>query len=72
MARLTLAKSPAKVSLRTPQGTQIATVGRGPGLTITGEPAELLLFVSGRDAVRLDFDGEPALVDGVRAARRGL
>jgi uncharacterized protein (TIGR03085 family) len=72
MARLTLAKSPARVSLRTPQGKELARAGRGPGLTITGEPAELLLFISGRDAVRLEFDGEAAVVDGVRAARRGL
>lgn len=72
MARLTLAKAPARVSLRTPQGKQLATAGRGTGLTITGEPAELLLFISGRDAVRLDFDGEAAIVDAVRAARRGL
>jgi uncharacterized protein (TIGR03085 family) len=72
MARLTLAKAPATVSLRTPQGKELASAGRGPGLTITGEPAELLLFISGRDAVRLDFDGEPALVDAVRSARRGL
>jgi uncharacterized protein (TIGR03085 family) len=72
MARLTLAKAPARVSLRTPQGKELATAGRGPGLTITGEPAELLLFISGRDAVRLEFDGEAAIVDGVRTARRGL
>jgi uncharacterized protein (TIGR03085 family) len=72
MARLTLAKAPARLSLRTPQGKELATAGRGPGLTITGEPAELLLFISGRDAVRLEFDGEAAIVDGVRTARRGL
>ncbi len=39
---------------------------------MTGEPQELLLFISGRDAVRLTFDGEPALVEAVRASRRGL
>jgi uncharacterized protein (TIGR03085 family) len=72
MARLTLAKAPARVTLRTAQGKELVTVGRGPGLTITGEPQELLLFISGRDAVRLTFDGDAALVDGVRASRRGL
>jgi uncharacterized protein (TIGR03085 family) len=30
MARLTLAKAPARVSLRTPQGKTLVTVGRGP------------------------------------------
>jgi uncharacterized protein (TIGR03085 family) len=72
MARLTLAKSPARITLRTPQGRDVATVGRGPSLVITGELQELLLFISGRDAVRLDFDGEAATVAAVRANRRGL
>jgi uncharacterized protein (TIGR03085 family) len=72
MARLTLAKAPARVALRTPQGKDLVTVGRGPELTITGEPQELLLFISGRDAVRLTFDGDATLIDAVRASRRGL
>jgi uncharacterized protein (TIGR03085 family) len=72
MARLTLAKAPARVSLRTPNGKTLATMGRGPELTVTGEPQELLLFISGRDEVRLEFDGDEALVDAVRAARRSL
>ena len=72
MARLTLAKAPARVSLRTPNGKTLATVGRGPEVTVTGEPQELLLFISGRDAVRLEFDADEALVDAVRASRRGL
>ncbi len=72
MARLTLAKAPARVSLCTPDGKTLTTVGRGPQLTATGEPQELLLFISGRDAVRLEFDGDAALVEGVRASRRGL
>ena len=58
MARLTLAKVPARVSLRTPEGKTLATVGRGPDLTVTGEPPELLMFISGRDEVRLTFDGD--------------
>jgi uncharacterized protein (TIGR03085 family) len=72
MARLTLAKAPARVSLRTPGGKTLVTVGRGPEVTVTGEPQELLLFISGRDAVRLEFDADEALVDAVRASRRGL
>ncbi|MDT7763285.1 MAG: hypothetical protein QOC63_2705 [Mycobacterium sp.] len=72
MARLTLAKAPARVSLRTQAGKTLATVGRGQELTVTGEPQELLLFISGRDAVRLQFDGDTAAIDAVRASRRGL
>jgi uncharacterized protein (TIGR03085 family) len=72
MARLTLAKAPARVSLRTPQGKDLVTLGRGREVTVTGEPQELLLFISGRDAVRLEFEGDAGLVEGVRASRRGL
>jgi uncharacterized protein (TIGR03085 family) len=72
MAHLTLAKAPARVSLRTPNGQTLTTVGRGPELTVTGEPQEILLFISGRDEVRLTFDGDETLVDAVRAVRRGL
>ena len=39
---------------------------------MTGEPPELLLFISGRDAARLTFDGDTETVEAVRAARRGL
>lgn len=72
MARMTLAKAPARLALRTPQGNTLATFGKGPALTITGEPQELLLFISGRDAVRVEFDGDPETVAAVRNNRRGL
>jgi uncharacterized protein (TIGR03085 family) len=72
MARLTLAKSPARVSLRTPEGKTLVTVGRGPELTVTGEPQEILLFISGRDETRLTFEPDDETVAAVRAARRGL
>ena len=72
MPRLTMAKAPGRVTLRTPQGQVLATIGRGPSVVITGEPQELLLFISGRDAVRLDFEGDAASVAAVRAKRRAL
>ena len=39
---------------------------------ITGEPLELLLFVSGRDEVRLTFSGDDDAVAAVRENRGGL
>jgi hypothetical protein len=39
---------------------------------VTGEPQELLLFVAGRDAVRVEFDGDAAAITAVRSAPRGL
>jgi uncharacterized protein (TIGR03085 family) len=72
MSRLTLAKAPANVMLRTPRGEKLAAVGRGPAVTVTGEPQELLLFVAGRDAAQVDFDADPETVAAVRKARRSL
>jgi uncharacterized protein (TIGR03085 family) len=71
MARLSLGRAPARVSLKTPDGKTLATVGSGPELIVTGEPEELLLFLSGRDEVRLTFSDAQA-AQAVRTARRGL
>jgi uncharacterized protein (TIGR03085 family) len=73
MSRVLLSKSPAQVVLQTPAGERIARAGRGEAVvSVTGEPQELLLFVSGRDAVRVEFGGDPQAVAAVRAAPRGL
>ncbi|OBK33148.1 TIGR03085 family protein [Mycobacterium sp. 1245111.1] len=72
MSRIMLSKLPAQVVLQTPAGERIAGVGRGDAVTITGEPQELLLFVAGRDAVRVEFGGDPQTVAAVKAAPRGL
>ena len=72
MSRVMLSKLPAQAVLQTPEGDRIATVGRGDTVTITGEPQELLLFVAGRDAVRVDFVGEPQAVAAIREAPRGF
>lgn len=71
MARLTLGKVPARVSLRTPDGKTLAVVGRGPELIVTGDVGELTLFVSGRDETRLTFSDAKA-AQAVRESRRGL
>ncbi|GAC1635750.1 MAG: TIGR03085 family metal-binding protein [Mycobacterium sp.] len=71
MTRLTLGRVPARVSLRTPDGKTLTTVGNGPELAVTGEISELTLFVAGRDETRLTFSDAQA-VQGVRNARRGL
>lgn len=71
MARLTLAKAPGRVALRTPEGKTVLTAGRGPAVTVTGAPAELLLFAVGRDA-DVDIAGDPAAVQAVRDAPKGL
>lgn len=44
---MTLAKSPARVSLRTPEGKVLASGGNGPEVIVTGDAGELLLFAFG-------------------------
>ena len=72
MGRIMLSRLPADVVLQTPAGDQVVRAGRGEKVMITGEPQELLLFVVGRDAVRVEFDGDAQAVAAVRAAPRGL
>lgn len=67
-----MAAVPARVTLRSPNGETVTTVGSGSPVTVTGEPQELLLFAFGRDAVRVEFDGDDAVVQAVRAAKRGF
>lgn len=71
MARLTLAKVPARVTLRTPDGTTVLTAGRGPAVTVTGPVEELLLFSTGRLA-QVDYSGDPAAVKAAQDAPKGL
>jgi uncharacterized protein (TIGR03085 family) len=63
---------PARLTLRTPDGQTVVTVGSGSPVTATGEPLELLLFAFGRNAVRVDFGGDDDVVAAVRAAKRGF
>jgi hypothetical protein len=46
-------------------------VGRGPAVSVTGAPEELLLFAVGREA-RVSFDGDDDAVRAVRDAPKGL
>jgi uncharacterized protein (TIGR03085 family) len=72
LSRMTLARLPAQVSLQTTDGQRIARVGRGDAVTVSGEPQELVLFVAGRDAARVEFGGDAAAVAAVRGSKRGL
>jgi uncharacterized protein (TIGR03085 family) len=72
LSRMALGKQPAQLTLQTTDGRRIARVGRGDPVTVTGEPQELVLFVAGRDAARVEFDGDPQAVAAVRASHRGL
>src|SRR4051812_862007 len=72
MARMALGKTPGRVSLRTPDGKTLASVGRGASVVVTGAPLELLMFASGRDQARVEFTGDDEAVAAVKANRAGL
>ena len=72
MSRMTMSKTPARVTLKTPDGTTLTTVGKGPAVTVTGEPGELLMFISGRDQAKLTFTGDDDAVAALRSSSRGL
>jgi len=71
MGRLTLAKVPVRVALRTPEGRTLLTAGKGRPVTVTGRPEELLLFAVGR-AARVEFDGDAGAVAALQEAPKGL
>lgn len=70
--RVSLGRSPARVMLLDTDGTTLASVGKGPQCAIRGAAPELLLFLSGRDAVQIEFEGDDETVEQVREARRAL
>ena len=71
-ARMSLGRAPATVTLQDSDGTTLASVGKGPQCAIRGAAPELLLFLSGRDAVQIEFGGDDDTVEQVREARRAL
>lgn len=72
MARLAMKKPPVRVSLTTPEGRTLTTLGHGPTVTVTGAPEELLLFAAGREPAHVDFSGDDDAVATLRGSRRGL
>jgi uncharacterized protein (TIGR03085 family) len=71
-ARMSFSRPPATVVLKEADGATLASVGTGPHCEITGPAPELVLFLSGRDAVDLEFTGDDDTFAAVRAARRKL
>ncbi|WP_433294398.1 TIGR03085 family metal-binding protein [Pseudonocardia sp. CA-142604] len=72
MGRRLYRHSPVGIALRRPSGDQyVITTGSGL-VTIVGEPAELVLHAFGRDAVRVELEGDAAAVAAVAATPRGI
>ncbi len=73
IARLATRRAPGGIVLRQPNGEAL-TVRRGePIVTVTGPPAELLLFASGRQRhARVELAGDPSAVARLWEAPFGL
>ncbi|MHA6626017.1 TIGR03085 family metal-binding protein [Pseudonocardia sichuanensis] len=65
-------RSPVGVVLARPSGQRYA-VRTGPGVvTVVGEPGELVLFAFGREAARVELQGEHGDVEALRRTPRGV
>jgi uncharacterized protein (TIGR03085 family) len=71
MGRMLHRGSPVGVRLRTPSGREVAA-RPGSGVTVVGEPGELLLQAFGRSAVEVEILGEPDDVVAFGTAGRGF
>lgn len=68
MARLKLRRSPVGVALARPGGGSSVVRTGSPAVTVTGEPVELALWVSGRrSAARVQLSGPPEAVEQLQA-----
>ncbi|MEU4152292.1 TIGR03085 family metal-binding protein [Streptomyces sp. NPDC026659] len=70
-ARLAGRKAPTGLVLRRPDGQTVVAHKGAPVVTVTGEPAELLMFVFGRqDAAKVVLDGDPDAIDRIGDSRQ--
>jgi uncharacterized protein (TIGR03085 family) len=72
-ARVFGRRSPVGLVLRRPDGRTVVAHKGAPVVTVTGEPGELLLYVSGRQAhARVEVEGEAFAVDQAASAKLGI
>jgi uncharacterized protein (TIGR03085 family) len=72
-ARMGLRRLGMPVLLHAPGIGELAVGGGRPAATLTGDPGELVLFVSGRQrAARVEIEAPPATAERLRTARFGL
>ena len=72
MGKMLYRGSPVGAVLARPSGERIVAKQADRSVTITGEPGELVLHGFGRDAVRVEIDGDPADVAALGSVSRGV
>jgi uncharacterized protein (TIGR03085 family) len=72
MSRMSLRKLGFPVTLRAPGFGEVTIGGDVPQATLTGDPGELTLFLSGRQrASKVAIEGSPEIAEKLRTARFG-
>jgi uncharacterized protein (TIGR03085 family) len=73
-ARLQLRKVRTQIATTVARpGGESVTVGQGPAVTLTGDPVDLALYLSGRkDAAQVDLTGSPEAVAILRETSLGI
>jgi uncharacterized protein (TIGR03085 family) len=71
-ARMLYRRSPVGVTLRRPDGRELPARPGASGVTITGEPGELLLHAFGRSEARVAVEGAQDDVTAMTSAPRGI
>lgn len=71
-SRLMFRHVPVGVVLRRPDGVQHVAKTGARSVTVTGEPAELVLYAFGRDAVQVELAGDPSDITALADASRGV
>jgi uncharacterized protein (TIGR03085 family) len=73
MGKVSYRSSPVGVSVVAPGGRrETLRGGRRGEVVLRGQPSELLLHAFGRDAVDLEFDGDPADIAALKAVDRAI
>lgn len=72
LTRLAVRRARCGIEVRMPGAEPVVLRKGDPTVTLIGEPGEIVLWLSGRDAVEIEFDGDPAAVGGVRTLQRGF
>ena len=72
MSKLGLRKSPVGVVAVMPGEEPVTLTSGEPAVTISGEPGELILWIAGRDACKVDFDGDAGAIGTITSLRRGF
>lgn len=71
-AKLAYRRSPVGVVLRRPDGESV-TARSGPNpVILTGQVGELVMLTAGRNATKVEFDGDPAAVSALKALDKSM